>query len=294
MTDTNDPDWTEAETPTAKALNGVVETAEGPVAVGADGNVLVRTDDEWEFLIDAGPATRSNALTTVDATSDGSRVWFAGSSGALGAYDLKERKKHDYSAPGEKTSTWEAIAVTGERGDERLRIANGSGEVLSATVDDGCPAFGDDVVKPGGGSTIAALDFGGDTCYAIDTSGNVFEEVDGEWEDIGIGNAQVDFFDLHASEETLLVAGGGGRIYRYDRVCDNWTPIAVGSGALRGLDRDDDGIVAVGASGHVYRRAPHQGWTRVDSPVEADLRSVALGSPAVAVGAGSAVIEREG
>lgn len=286
--------WTEARTPTSKVLRDVVQTSQGPIAVGAEGNVLARIDGTWEYCIDSGPATRHNALTTVDVTDDGRRVWFAGSSGALGTYDVETGRKHDYSAPGGRTSTWEAIAVTGQRGDERVRIANGSGEVLAATTDDsGCPAFGDSV-KPGSGSTIPALDFGGGTCYAIDTSGNVFEKADDGWNDIGIENAQVNFFDLHASGDALVVAGGGGRIYRYRRACENWTPVDAGNGALRGFEGNDDGAIVVGTSGHIYRCAPRRGWTRVDSPVEADLHAVAHGSPTVAVGAGGVAIEREG
>lgn len=285
-------DWSVAETPTSKALRDVVRTADGPYAVGAEGNVLCRDDDGWDLRIESGPATRHNALTAVDATSDGKRVWFAGSSGALGMYDTETGRKHDYSAPEERTSTWEAIAVAGESGDERLRIANGSGEVLTVTMDeDGCPQYGD-VVEPGSGSTVPAIDFGGGTVYAVDTNGKVFAETDGEWEDVGIRNAQVDFSDLHATEDTLLVAGGDGLVYRYDRACENWTPVAAGSAMLYGIDRADDETLAVGASGRVYRRGPQDGWTRVESPVEEDLRAVALGETDVAVGAGGVVIER--
>lgn len=285
-------DWSVAETPTAKALRDVVQTADGPYAVGAEGNVLRRSDEGWELQIDAGPATKHNTLTAVDATTDGKRIWLAGSSGALGMYDTETGRKYDYSAPEERTSTWEAIAVAGEDGDERLRVANGSGEVFPVTIDgEGCPQYGEPV-KPGSGSTIPALDFGGGTAYAIDTSGNVFAETDGEWKDLGIRNAQVNFFDLYASEDTLLVAGGDGRIYRYDRACENWTPVEAGSATLYGIDRADGETIAVGASGHVYRRGSRNGWTELDSPVEDDLRAVALGETDVAIGAGGVIIER--
>lgn len=291
-------DWTIAETPTSKELRGVVQTANGPYAVGADGVVLHRNNDVWEIRIDAGPAAKHSRLTTVDVTSDEKRIWFAGSSGVLGMYDTETETKYDYSAPviedgdREVTSTWEAIAITGEQENERMLIANGSGEVLPARFDDdGCPQYGE-VVKPGGGSTLPALDFGGDTAYVIDTSNNVFEQADDEWTDIGIRNAEINFFDLHATGDSLLIVGAGGLAYRYDRACDNWTPINVGEVALHGVDSDEDRTVAVGTNGHVYQRTPQQRWTQVSASTESDLRSVALGDIDVAVGANGDIVER--
>ncbi|MFC7141994.1 hypothetical protein ACFQMA_19430 [Halosimplex aquaticum] len=359
MTDSqDDSDWTEAETPLDLNLRDVAQTADGPYAVGTDGVVLGRRDGTWHIVVPVGPATKRNVLTSVDATADGERVWFAGSSGALGMYDTANRRKHDYSAPGGKTSTWEAIAVTGERGSERLLVANGSGEVLAATIGpDGCPRFGD-VVKPGSGSTITGLDVGGDTVYAIDTSGNVFakpvesvgddpsgdpatdgearstapdrsaeDEIEGhpcadgdtdgaavdgtndaeagaddaaderpedaEWREIGIRNAQVNFHDVTASGDRVLVAGDGGLVYRYDRVCENWTPVQAGDVALLGIDDDGERTVAVGANGSAFeRRRGSYGWRPTPTPVSAQLRAVALGSPSVAVGADGTAIER--
>ena len=284
--------WTEAQSPTSKALHGVVQTANGPYAVGNDGNVLTRNEGNWEFAIEAGPATKRNALTTVDATADGKRIWFAGSSGSLGCYDLRTGEKYDYSAPEGKTSTWEAIAVAGPAGDETLRIANGSGEVLPVTTDDdGCPQWGG-VTKPGGGSTITALDYG-DACYAVDTSGNVFTEAGDGWERIGIRNAQVNFFDVSATEDTVLVAGGGGLVYRYDRRCENWTPIQAGTGALHSVAHTREATVAASASGHIFERRADDGWVQIASPVENDLLSIALGKRSVAVGAGGTIVEQK-
>ncbi|QLH84027.1 hypothetical protein [Halosimplex pelagicum] len=328
MTSDTHSDWTVAETPVDAALRDVTQTAVGPYAVGSDGVVLGRTDDgTWEIVVPAGPATARNHLTAVDVTADGRRLWFAGSSGALGRYDTETGRKHDFTAPGEKTSTWEAVAVTGERGRERLFAANGSGEVLAATVDaDGCPRFGP-VVEPGRGSSITALDAGGGRVYAVDTSGNVFArpvrasadcddaasgaaatdggaelrsdppaeepDDDGAWREIGIDGAQVDFHDVAASGDRVLVAGDGGLIYRYDAVCDNWTPVQAGVGALAGIDDRDGRTVAVGTDGSAFDRRPgREGWGWAPVPTEDGLGAVALGAFDVAVGEGGAVLER--
>lgn len=284
--------WTVVESPTEKSLHGVVQTKNGPYIVGAEGDILARTDGSWHLVVDDGPAAANNTLRAVAVTSDRKRLWFAGDSGALGMYDVETGKKYDYSAPKEKTSTWEAITVTGDANSERVWIANGSGEVLSVTTDEnGCPQWGE-VVKPGSGSTLAALDFGKENCYGVDTNGNAFSEAGDGWKDMGVKNAQVNFFDLCASPDELFIASGDGMLYRYDRKCKNWTPVSVGETALYALDHADDTIVAVAASGHVAERIPEQGWTQVSSPTEEDLSAVALGNPDVAVGAGGTIIER--
>lgn len=285
-------EWRPIESPTNKALYGVVHTARGLFAVGIGGLVLTRGERGWHAVIEAGPATRENRLTAIDVTDDGKRIWFCGSSGALGAYDVETGHKYDYSAPKDKTSTWEAIAVTGKADSETLRVANGSGEVLPASTDEnGCPQW-EEVTKPGSGSTISALDFGGGDYYAADTSGNVFVEREDGWKDIGIEDAQVNFFDVFATGDRVLVAGGSGWVYRYERACRNWTPIEVGEGALHAIDDVNATPSIAGAGGRIYERTG-TGWQRTQ-PVSEDLFSVALGGtkPDVAVGANGTIVER--
>jgi len=290
-TDT-DTGWAAVDSPTEKTLTGVVMTVAGPVAVGGSGNVIARFEDSWEVVVDGGPAARRNKLTDVDVSDDGKSVWFCGSSGALGRYDIPTRQKYDYSAPKEKTSTWETVAVAGEAGSERLYAANGSGEVMDATVDgEGCATFGD-VVKPGSGSTITALSFGNGNCYAIDTSGNAFLTDGEEWTDIGIRNAQVNFFDVAAHDGAVFVAAGGGLVYRYDRPCRNWTPVQAGEGLLRAIDVTDERDIVVGAGGNAFEQRPKEVWQRVETTVEVVLHDVALGETDVAVGEAGTVVER--
>lgn len=270
-------EWYTAEAPTDCALHAVVATAYGPVAVGEDGCILARRGGEWRIVVADGPATQANTLTCVDVTDDGERAWFAGSSGALGAYDTASGRKFDYSAPTEKTSTWEAIAVAGDRSDERLRIANGSGEVMAVTTDDrGCPQWGS-VVEPGCGATVSALDFGGGRTWAADTNGEVATEFKDDWQTVGVRDAQVDFFDVAAGEERTFVAGDAGRLYRYDHRCENWTPLSVGESALYSIDHDGTTLLAAGEDGVVAERVPGVGWLASSTPVEADLRDVAVG-----------------
>lgn len=296
--------FTEVASPTKKTLYGVVQTANGPFAVGKDGNVLTRIDGTWRTVVDDGPHTRNNSMRTVGVSDDGERIWFAGSSGALGAYDVHTGDKYDYSAPKGKTSTWEGISVAGSIENEVIYAANGSGEVLKGTHDsEGCVVWGE-VTKPGSGSTIPALDFReSDTAvgHAVDTTSQAYETRDGgdTWEKIGIPDAQVNLYDVisYTADDgtpTVYGAGGDGKIYWLDCDCDNWTPLDVGSATLQGIDYRNDDKIACGAGGNVYEVTDQMGWESVDSPVSADLNEVAYGddAPDVIVGDSGTILER--
>ncbi|NUC72693.1 hypothetical protein HTZ84_10285 [Haloterrigena sp. SYSU A558-1] len=330
-------DWEAVESPTSRTLHGVVHGQDGPYACGEGGLLLHRTGDGWRVVLERGPGVSENTLRSIAATDDGCRLWFAGDSGALGFYDVADGHLSDYSAPMEKTSTWEAIAVAGRTGEERVRIANGSGEVLDCTVEDGCPVWGE-VVEPGGGSTIPGITAGPDGFYAIDTSGGAYREAaagdataagtdgsterdprDGEpedteptdteptdeWDRIGVRNAQVDFQDVRAGDESVFIAGADGIAYRYDPDCENWTPLHVGQGALQAIRSRGTDTVAVANGGRIYERAASVRWTELDVPTEQSLLGLALARSSadsdglgtvpvdVAVGAGGAILERD-
>ncbi|GAD53187.1 hypothetical protein MBEHAL_1947 [Halarchaeum acidiphilum MH1-52-1] len=301
----SDP-WTEIDSPISQTLYGVVDTTAGPHAVGKGGTILARQGGDWTAVVKHGPATRENMLKAVDVTDDGKRIWYAGSSGALGAYDVEKGMKYDYSAPHEHTSTWEGIAVTGTRESENVYISNGSGEVYDAhTNDKGCVVF-DQLIKPGSGSKISAIDFQGQNVkkgFAADTSGNAFKTADASdsWKDVGVPNAQVKFYDVltyqTSDAERVYITGGGGRLFRRDCVCNRWTPIELGSKAFRSISRNPDTgtKVVVGSAGAGYRLSGSGGWQSFDTGTSSGLNAVALthfsDSPPVAVGASGAIVE---
>ncbi|GAB7095671.1 hypothetical protein JCM30237_28250 [Halolamina litorea] len=296
-----EPEWRVTETPFDVPLFGVVQTVEGPYAVGAGGHLVADRGDGWEVVFDDGPSTRDNQLRAVDATDDGERVWMLGSSGAMACYDVEERKKFDYSYPNEMTSTWEGIAVSGDRGAEKALAANGSGAVLPFTID-GFDVDWGQLAKPAGkGSKMAALAATPDGVgFGVDTSGNAFKTTATEgWVDIGIVNAQVKFYDIYAgANQEVYVAAGDGRLYRYDDSYNNWTPIGVTDGtSLQALDvyRDEDGtreMVALGADGSIFQRTGTERWEEVPSPTRSGLTDLTLGDPDVGVGKSGVVIER--
>ncbi|MFC7165563.1 WD40/YVTN/BNR-like repeat-containing protein [Halospeciosus flavus] len=302
--DSDQPEWRVVEeVPISDTIYDVAQTKEGPYAIASDGTMIANRDqdDQWNVVFDDGPATRNNRLKAMDVTDDGARLWFLGSSGALGCYDVKERRKYDYSFPKEMTSTWEGIAVSGKAGSEKALAANGSGEVMPFAID-GFDVDWGVARKPGGGkysgsgANISALAAGPDGIgYAVNTSGAAFRTTKEEgWEQIGIVNAQVNFYDIYAGPQgRVYVAAGDGRLYRYDDSYHSWTPIGVAKGALRAVDIFQDKIVALGAGGNIYQRTMGgQRWEKIHTPTSATLYDMVLGYPDVAVGKGGTIMVR--
>ncbi|QLG49187.1 hypothetical protein [Natrinema halophilum] len=293
-----DSEWQRAESPTGKALNDAVDTATGPFAAGADGNVLARRDDGWQKVVSYGPQARSRRLTGIDATDDGKAVWFVGGSGVIGEYNVETRTLTNYSAPKGKTSTWEDCAVRGTAGEnERVYFVNGSGELLVGVRQDGGAMKYEKVIKPGGGSTIPAIDFTTrEAGHVCSTSQFVAETFDGgsTWTQIGIDFAGGAFFDLASrGKKDVNVAAGSGIIYRYDGF--RWTPHVVDDKrrAIRAVDRTDAAGLAAGDGGSVYERQSAGQWKQYETSVETKLDGVAKGSTYdVVVGDGGTILER--
>lgn len=305
--------WTVVESPTQKTLKDVTHTFDGPVAVGGGGDVVQRKnssdfggllsgetpESEWERVLDAGPSASKNTLNSVDTTDDGLLAWFAGSSGAIGSYNVLTGELTDYTAPKGKTSTWESISVTGYANEnEQIYAFNGSGEELTGTRQDDGSIQWDETQKPGGGSTIPASSFWSDDEGMIpDTSQGAYQTTDGgqSWNKIGVPNSGVAFYGISAvGADDANIAAGGGMIYRYDG--NRWTPLSVGEKSVRDIDRDSERGLASGGSGKVFTRETLGGWTPVETPTSATLLGVSLDpteiAPDVAVGSGSTILER--
>lgn len=291
--------WAETDTPIDGSLYDVVYCRNGVYAVGDDGIVLARTDNDWEVALEDGPTAESNPLQGVDTTEDGNGVWFAGDSGVLGRYDVDDKQLTDYSAPNDQTSTWEDIAVTGETGTERIHLVNGSGEILRGEYRSGSVSWGS-LTTPGSGSSISAIEFvTPDLGYVCDTNQGVYETTDGggSYVSIGIEDANMDFTDVAATDpEMVIVVGGNASVFRYDGAV--WTRLHAGEDALSAIDlatKDEAGLAA-GGGGAVYERTD-DGWEANETWTDADLHGIAINDNSdqrldVAVGANGTIIER--
>ncbi|WP_049903211.1 WD40/YVTN/BNR-like repeat-containing protein [Halococcus agarilyticus] len=295
--DRNEPEWQVVETPFSNDLFEVVTTSRGPFAVGDGGIIAGDRGKGWAIITDDGPNVSQNQLRTLDVTDDGKRLWFAGSSGAIGCYDVETNRKYDYSYPNEMTSTWESIAVSGNTGSEKLLVANGSGEIMPCSVDGFTINWGVPEKPANKGSTMTGLAASPDGYgYGIDTSGNAFMTTRNDgWKDIGVIESQVKFYDIWAERNgRVYIAAGKGVLYRYDNSYRDWTPIGVAEkGALHAFDMYENQMVALGDGGLMYQRTDGgERWERLHTPTDDTLYDLALGDPDIAIGKGGLVLER--
>lgn len=293
-----DSEWVAADVPTDATLYDVVPTAVGAYAVGENGIVLARDEDdgEWTVRLEGGLGGRGDGLRSAAVTSNGRAMWVAGDSGALGLYDVVADRAIDFSAPKGKTTSWTAIAAAGLAGDERLTAINSSGELLRGRRD-GPTIDWKKVIKPGSGSSVTDIDltplgYG----YVVDTDSGVFESRDAgvSWSRIGLERADIDFAAVAATDNGhVSVAGGNGVVYTYDGV--HWSRSKLGEQPIAALARDRNTALAVSSTGVIYERSYGE-WTKlVRLRPGNELLGVALGtarSPQLVVGQSGTIFER--
>jgi hypothetical protein len=287
--------WTAVDSPVSVTLHAVVQTANGPCAVGNDGYVVGRASDgTWGVVVDAGIAAKNRAIYDVAPTDDGTRLWLVGANGTVGYYDLADGERRDLSATLDSDTALQSVAVSGPRGAEKLLVADANGNVLPADVDGDDPQWGH-ATRPAAGTVVTDLtaDDAG-IGYGVDTSGNVWvtTEDDG-WERVGIDGDGASLYAITITGDGLLVGGGSGRLQSSDEEF-RWTPFSVGQATVYALDGDADRTVAGGGSGNVHVRESGGDWRPADWSGSATIYGVCLGDPAVAVGAGGTILEGSG
>ena len=169
-----DRSWQSVTTPFDVDLYDVVHADENPFAVGGSGTIVANRDEGWETVVSSGPAGQNSTLRSIATTEKGSRVWFAGASGAIGMYDTIRNRTYDFSYAKDISGSWQAITVFGTAGSEKVFVSNGSGTILSVSLS-GLETTGWSPAKPGSGASIPALAATADgVVYAVDTGGTVY------------------------------------------------------------------------------------------------------------------------
>jgi hypothetical protein len=285
-------DWTVVESPTGNTLYDVERTAAGLSAVGAGGIVLERTRRGWRKLLDGGPTGNGNNLYGADVTDDGERLWFVGSSGAIGEYDLRRGVLVDHSAPNDVTNNFNDVSVTGPAGEANVYVAGDSGKTYYS-FDNGATGTWN-YTTPGSGSAINAIDFFGPRYgHAIDGNKTVFYSRDGgSWDKQGIENADHNFYGVDSDGfDDVWVCGGGGTVFHWNG--SRWVRTDLGDASLRDIEvTDDDGRgLTVGGGGAVFQRSSGR-WRQQAVPTGQNLKAVVRSGTDVAVGAGGTIVER--
>lgn len=293
--ETDDPEWHAVTTPFDADLGDVAQTAAGPFAVGTGGAVVADRGNGWETVVSEGPASENSTLAAAAATADGERVWYAGASGAIGAYDLAADEQYDFSYAEDVTASWGAIAVSGSAGGERVWVANASGTVLPLAVSGREATYGASAT-PGSGSEITAMAATADgVVHATDTAGNVFRTTPSGWTRAGVEAAEVSLRDVAvAADGRVFVAAANGALYAWDPSADRWTADEVATSALRAVAVRDEQVVVLSADNVAFRRPVDERtrWRRAALPTGNDVLAVALDRPDVAVGKAGTVLTR--
>ncbi|WP_459193770.1 WD40/YVTN/BNR-like repeat-containing protein [Halosimplex sp. J119] len=285
-----DSEWTAVKSPVGGTLSDVEETSAGAYAVGDAGVVLERTAKGWKKILDGGPTGNGNNLYGADVTDDGKRLWFVGSSGSIGEYDVTTGNLNDHSAPMDVTNNFNDVAVTGEAGEANVYVAGDSGKLYYSFENGAGQTW--DYVTPGSGSAINAVDFYDDRKgHIVDGNKSVFHTQDGStWDKVGLADANVNFYGVDSDgADDVWVSGGGGMIFHWDGV--EWTPTDTGDAGLRDVEVDGDDGLTVGGGGNVYDRESEE-WKPQTTPAGQNLKAVLLRSdPEIAVGSGGAILE---
>jgi len=287
---TDDSEWTAVASPTGGTLYDVEETSEGAYAVGDAGVVLERTSKGWQKILDGGPTGNGNNLYGADVTDDGKRLWFVGSSGAIGEYDVTTGNLVDHSAPMDVTNNFNDVSVTGEAGEANVYVAGDSGKMYYSFENGATQTW--DYVTPGSGSAINAVDFYDDRKgHIVDGNKSVFYTQDGAtWDKIGLADANVNFYGVDSDgADDVWVSGGGGMVFHWTG--SRWVPADTGDAGLRDIEVEDGVGYAVGGGGKVYDRESEE-WKPDATPTGQNLKAVCRKSEVeIAVGAGGAILE---
>jgi len=285
-----DDGWTAVESPTGNTIYDVEYTDAGAYAVAAGGIVLERTSEGWQKIVDGGPTGNGNSLYGSDVTDDGKRLWFVGSSGAIGEYDVETGNLNDHSAPNDVTNNFNDVSVTGQAGEANVYVAGDSGKVYYS-FENGASQTWDDVT-PGSGSAINAIDFHGvKSGHIVDGNKSVFVTADGAtWDKIGLADANVNFYGVDSDgPDNVWICGGGGMLFHYNG--SEWRPDDTGDASLRDVEVTMGVGTTVGGGGKVYQLG-NGAWTQEPTPSGENLKAIVRGSPDIAVGAGGTIIEK--
>ncbi len=149
--------WQLVASPVDVTLWDVASSARNDFAVGGGGVVVERTEEGWKKVVGDGPTSNGNSLYGADVTDDGERLWFVGSSGAIGEYDVETGTLVNHSAPNDATNNFRDVAVTGPADDANVYVAGDSGNVFYSFRNGASGTW--NYVSPGQGAAIKAIDF---------------------------------------------------------------------------------------------------------------------------------------
>jgi len=285
--------WESVTSPVDVTLYDVETTARNDFAVGGAGIVIERTDEGWTKVVDGGPTGNGSGLYGADVTDDGKRLWFVGSSGAIGEYDVETGNLVDHSAPNDVTNNFNDVSVTGDADEANVYVAGDSGSVHYSFENGATGTW--NYVAVGQGAGIRAIDFHDVKAgHLVNGNANVFYTGDGTtWNKTGIADADVSLYGVDSNaKDDVWVAAGSGTVYHYTPDAEGtpkWFSTKVGEAGLRDIEVDDGDGYAVGNAGAVFDRE-NGSWSSDTTPNGQGLKAVVDQTNDIAVGASGTII----
>ena len=271
---------------TDTTLFDVVDTREGPFAVGLEGTLVRRGEDRYYTVTDGSPFGEHTHLYGLDVTGDGRRLWIVGGEGVVAEYDVltDEIRRHDVGID----RTLVDVGVTGPTGEGTVYAIDGRGNVFY-TFDYGDTweqhEFGHGV------PTVALERFGERGGVVLDLGGCVFRTLDGKtWDPVRVGGLDRYMFGITGTRDYGAIVGEDGLLIAGDE--DERHRHILGDVDLLDIDyrpTDTFGVVT-GFEGTVFEF--HEEWRRVELPVEFPLFGVYVGERTIVVGDEGVVFER--
>lgn len=286
--------WESVTSPVDVTLWDVETTARNNFAVGGAGIVIERTDNGWKKVVDGGPTGNGSGLYGADVTDDGKRLWFVGSSGAIGEYDVETGNLVDHSAPNDVTNNFNDVSVTGNADEANVYVAGDSGSVYYSFENGATGTWNS--VSVGQGAGIRAIDFHDvKSGHVVNGNANVFYTGDGTtWNKTGIADADVSLYGVDSeAKDNVWVAAGSGTVYHYKPDAEGtpkWFTTKVGEPGLRDIEVESGDGYAVGNGGAVFDRESGS-WSKDTTPNGQGLKAVVDQSGNdIAVGASGTII----
>ena len=242
--------WSRSGSPENGRLTGIESNGDAVFASGNRGVLLERESrDNWTAVVANGPRDKDTNLLDVSLTDDGERVWYCGHSGAFGYYDRAAEEVVPHHAPGDYTSGFVTIEVSGRSGSEHVFFANNSGTAFQVRVDGGTVELAHNTTPSNVSKATEIVDYRGEHFMAT-TGGDVFASAgDGSWQQLAIAEEPIEA--LAASDTGVAAVTQSGTLYRDVSSTEGAEP--------RKIDLDARGMEELAVRGKTFVAAGRDG-----------------------------------
>lgn len=257
--------WSRSGSPENGRLTGIESNGDAVFASGNRGVLLERESrDNWTAVVANGPRDKDTNLLDVSLTDDGERLWYCGHSGAFGYYDRAAEEVVPHHAPGDYTSGFVTIEVSGRSGSEHVFFANNSGSTFQVRADGETAELVHNTTPSNASRSTEVVEYRGEH-YMSTVGGDVFStEGSGSWQQLSI--AEEPIVALATADTGVAAITESGTLYRDVSSTDGAEPrkIELDVRGMEELAVRGKTFVAVGRDGRIAQLDASGGATYPD------------------------------